>query len=314
MTGPMPILRSCSLRTQLLAVCVVLALGVDDGVLAEDEFSNPEAPAYPTTAFAEGAKSASVTVGDLTAGISMVRREDVDPDADVPLLSAIVDGTKVLEAIGTPSGFDFPEAEASIAEIDPDNHHPEIFFTSYSGGAHCCTTVIVAQELGDRWVAVTVGEDFEGDGGFLDDLDGDGLVEIATIDRRFLYQFDCYACSAAPLQVITVRGGKALDISTERRFVAAHRDRLKQMEEDVDPAKRWTSKGFLAGWAAERVRLGEGREAFQALLDHWDLASDEGEDACLTGGEPEDCPRKSRVRLKFPERLRLFLDQNGYGF
>ena len=315
MTQPMPRFRSRLWRASLVTALLLIATGARAGAAMQDDGSDgPDAPDYPTTEFSEGAKSASVTSGAVTAGISMVRRADIDPDADVPLLSVIVDGEKVVEAIGAASGLDFPVAEASIADIDPDNGYPEVLFTSYSGGAHCCTTVIVAEQLGPKWVTVTVGEDFEGDGNFLDDLDGDGLAEIATVDQRFLYQFDCYACSAAPLQITTIRGGKAIDVSTERRFLDAHRDWLKQMEEDVDPAERWTSKGFLAGWVAERVRLGEGKEAFQALLDHWDLKSDEGEDACLTGGEPEDCPRKSRVHLKFPERLKLFLDQNGYAF
>ena len=300
-------------RTGLLAgVILMAATGV--AVAQDDEADQPDAPAYPTTEFAEGAKSAAVTEGDVTAGVSMIRRKDIDPDADVPLLSVIVDGTKVLEAVGVASGLDFPVADASIANIDPDNDYPEVYFTSYSGGAHCCTTVIVAEQLGDKWVAVTVGEGFDGDGDFLDDLDGDGLAELALPDGRFFYKFDCYACSAAPLRIMTVRGGKVIDVSTERRFLDAHRDWLKDMESDIEPGERWSSPGFLAGWVAEKVRLGEGGEAFQAVLDHWNFATDEGEEVCTTGGEPEDCPPSQLAHLKFPDRLKLFLDHNGYAF
>jgi hypothetical protein len=300
-------------RTCLLAgVILMAAQGL--AVAQDDETEQPDAPAYPTTEFAEGAKSAAVTEGDVTAGVSMIRRKDIDPDADVPLLSVIVDGAKVLEAVGAASGLDFPAADASIANIDPDNDYPEVYFTSLSGGAHCCTTVVVAEQLGDKWVAVTIGEDFDGDGNFLDDLDGDGLAEMAIPDGRFFYKFDCYACSAAPLRILTVRGGKTLDVSTERRFLDAHRDWLKDMEDDVDPADRWSSKGVLAGWVAEKVRLGEGKEAYQAVLDHWDFAADEGEETCRTGGEPESCPSHELVHLKFPDRLKLFLDKNGYAF
>ena len=242
----------------------------------------------------------------------MMRRHEIDPDADVPVLDVTVGGKLVLETVGISSGMDQPAADASIAEIDPTNNHPEVYFTSYSGGAHCCSTVIVADEVGDKWVPVEIG-DFDGGGDFLDDLDGDGLAEISTVDNRFLYQFSGYAGSAAPLVIYTVRGGKKIDVTTEPRFHDAHRDWLKQLEDSIDPASRWSEPGFLAGWLAEKVRLGEGAEAWKELNQHWDLKNDEGEEVCLTGGEPEDCPKKNRAVLKFPERLKLFLDQNGYG-
>src|SRR5690606_22187736 len=154
-------------------------------------------------------------------------------------------GRRVIEVPGVASGFDFPAADASIAEIDPGNGRPEVYFTSYSGGAHCCSTVIVATDTPRGWVAVPVGE-FDGDGDYLDDLNGDGVAEVATVDNRFLYTFDCYACSAAPLVIYGVRDGRLVDLSGDRRFLAAHRDWLRQLEEGVDPADRWTSPGFLA--------------------------------------------------------------------
>jgi hypothetical protein len=222
-----------------------------------------------------------------------------------------VGGKQVLSTPGVASGFDFAAAEASIAEIDPGNSLPEVYFTSYSGGAHCCNNVIVAEQQGDHWVTVPIGE-FDGDGNYLDDIDNDGLAEIVTVDNRFLYQFDCYACSAAPLVVTTVRAGKAVDVTTDPRYLQAHRDWLKQLEENVDPGERWTSMGFLAGWVASKIRVGEGADAWKALNDHWNKAKDPGEQVCLTGGDLDACARKNRVRLKFPERLKLFLDHNGY--
>ncbi len=270
-----------------------------------------DSPAYPTTEFAEGATSAAVTVGPLTASVALVHRPDLDPDFDTPVLTVTVDGSKVLEVPGVASGFDYPAAEASIADIDAGNSGPEVYFASYSGGAHCCTEVIVATSVGDRWVAVPIGE-FDGDGSYLTDLDGDGLAEIATYDNRFLYQFGCYACSAAPLVVETVRNGKAYDISADPRFLPAHRDWLRQIEAGVDPAERWSSSGYLAGWVAAKIRVGEGAEAWKALDANWDLAHDDGEEVCLTGQDIADCPKRSRAVLKFPDRLRLFLKQTGY--
>ncbi len=111
-----------------------------------------------------------------------------------------------------------PEAEASIAEIDPGNRYPEVYFAAYTGGAHCCTDVFVAEQQPKGWVTVKVGE-FDGGSDYLQDVDHDGLAEIVTVDNRFLYTFDCYACSAAPLVIDTVRNGAVIDISTDPRFL-----------------------------------------------------------------------------------------------
>ena len=239
------------------------------------------------------------------------RRPQADPDFDSPVLTVSVEGRPVLEVVGVASGFDFPATEASIVQIDPSNDAPEVFFASYSGGAHCCTQVIIASSVGERWVAVPIGE-FDGDGGFLTDLDGDGLAEIATHDNRFLYRFGCYACSAAPLVIWTVHQGKAFDISGEPRFRDAHRDWLARLEGFIDPSDKWTSPGFLAGWVAAKIRVGEGREAWEGLNENWDFSTDEGEEVCLTGEDLEDCPRRHRKVLNFPDRLKLFLEQTRY--
>ena len=305
-----PILRQVA---RLAAGMALAALLVASAAAAEGEDEDQNRPNFPTTEFTEGAKTASVTVGDVTATVVMERRAEIDQGADVPVLQVTVAGQKVLEAPGVSSGFDQPVAEASIAEVDPDNHHQEVYFSSYSGGAHCCNTVLVAEEEGDHWITVPIGE-FDGDGNYLEDLDGDGLAEIVTVDNRFLYQFDCYACSAAPLMITTVRGGAKQDITSEPRFMAAHRDWLQQLEGNVEPVDRWTSPGFLAGWVAAKIRIGEGADAWKGLTSHWNLAKDEAEEVCLTGGEPESCPKKQRAKLKFPDRLKLFLDQNGYRF
>jgi hypothetical protein len=274
---------------------------------AEDDTNTPD---FPTTVFADGARSASVTVGDVTAMVRMLRGQKPDPNDQV-WLRVRVKGQPVAEAYGPDDGFDVPDAEASIAEVDPTNHYPEVVFSAYTGGAHCCTKVIVAEEQPHQWVTLDIGE-FDGGGDYLQDVDHDGLAEIVTVDNRFLYTFDCYACSAAPLVIYTVRQGTVMDVSQEPRYLPAHRDWLAQLNDTVDPAERWTSPGFLAGWVAAKVRVGEGADAWAALKAHWDYAHDEGEETCLSGHDVDACPKDQLKVLKFPDRLKLFLDRNGY--
>jgi len=297
----------------LAGLVIVLAFSAGAANAQEEAADGDPAdkPQFPTTEFAEDAKSAAVSAGELTATITMVRRADIDPEADVPLLDVAVGGEKVLEAPGIDSDSDEPAAEASIAEMDPDNQHQEVYFSSYSGG--CCSTVIIAEEVGNGWVSVPVG-DFDGDGNYLQDLDGDGLAEIATVDLSFINRFDCTACSAAPRVIYTVRAGKVVDLTTDTRFLGAHRAWLKELEDSIEPAERWKSPGFLAGWLGEKIRLGEGTAAWQEINTHWDFAADEGEEVCPNGDDPDQCEKKDRTVLKFPERLRLFLASAGYSF
>jgi hypothetical protein len=272
------------------------------------------APQYPTTQFADGATTATVTDKGVTATITMQRRPDIDPDIDVPVLTVSVNGKPVIESVGVDSGTDDPAAEASIVEMDAGNATPEVYFASFSGGAHCCTTVIIAEEVNGAWVTVPIGE-FDGDGGYLGDLDADGEAEIGTADNRFLYQFDCYACSAAPLAIYGVKAGNVVDLSGETRFLPAHREWLKtSIEASLKPEDWWKSRGFLAGWVGEKVRIGEGVQAWHDLNAHWDLADDPGEEVCPDGSDSDSCDAKQRVTMKFPERLRAFLKANGYGF
>lgn len=300
--------RSMPVR-RLAAVAAALLLGWSPALAQSDQ----DGPAYPTTEFGEGETTATVTVDDISATISMETRPDIDTTSKVPVLTVKVGGVQVLEVAGVASGFDYPAADASIVEMDPANSRPEVYFTSYSGGAHCCSTVIVASETPSGWVAATVGS-FDGGGDYLDDLDGDGEAEVATVDNRFLYTFDCYACSAAPLVVYSIRNGQAVDQSTAPQYRSAHERWLRELEDGMEASERWTSPGFLAGWVAENVRLGRGAEAFRQLEEHWNSADDEGEEVCRTGQDLDQCPRGEKVVLKFPERLKLFLDQNGYAF
>jgi len=288
----------------------VLWLAMMPAGAAESEGESAPPP-FPTTEFAEGAREASVTDGGITARLFYERRPKIDKTLDVPVLQVTIGGRMVLDDAGLASGMDVPAATASIAEIDPYRVGKEVYFSSYSGGAHCCSRVVVAESGPKGWTPIEIGS-FDGDGDYLQDLDNDGVAEIVTTDNAFLYAFDCYACSAAPLVIRSVRDGQVIDVSAEPRFAKHQRDWLAELEANADPGTRWSSPGFLAGWVAQSVRAGSGPAAFKALLDHWDLAADAGEETCLSGDDLDACPKRDRKLLKFPDRLKLFLNRHGY--
>lgn len=104
----------------------------------------------------------------------------------------------------------------------------------FTGGAHCCsdTSVVTSNRDGATWQTVDVGE-FNGYPMLADDLNGDGLYEFGLPDNAFFYAFGCYACSAAPLQVLALENGEVKDVSAEPRFRPAHSAWLSEMIESV---------------------------------------------------------------------------------
>lgn len=82
----------------------------------------------------------------------------------------------------------------------------------------------------------------------------DGYV-IQTVDNRFNYQFDCFACSHPPRQIFAIEGGKGVDASGRPTFVPLFREDARRLEETMD-AKRDLA-GFWAGYVATKARIGE---------------------------------------------------------
>ena len=73
---------------------------------------------------------------------------------------------------------------------------------------------------------------------------------------------------------------------------------------------RWN--GFLAGYVAEKIILGEGKQAWTLMLAHFDRESDWGLDICDQKlNEQGDCPGKT-LHLTFPDALERMLKENGY--
>jgi hypothetical protein len=211
---------------------------------------------------------------------------------------------------GDSNGSSDPPVSMQIAELDPNNPHPEIVVSFFSGGAHCCsvTHIITSNADGSEWKTIDVGE-FDGGPMLAVDLDGDGTYEFETRDNAFLYAFACYACSEAPLQVLALMDGKLKDVSTDARFKPAHAAWLKTMivgvpEEEVN--------GFLAGYVAQKARLGEGKQAWGLMLKHYDREADWGLEICSQArNKSGKCPGKTAT-VTFPKALKHMLEENGY--
>jgi hypothetical protein len=271
------------------------------------------APKIEAGGWDEDTTPAAQEISQGTVKAALSYREDKSEDGAImrsPVVTVFADGKDVAKLEGDSAGFADPLVSVQIAEFDPGNPYPEVVVSFYTGGAHCCseTSVVTSSPDGATWTSVEVGE-FDGSPLLATDLDGDGRYEFAVRDNIFLYAFACYACSEAPLEVFTVENGAVKFVSGEARFKPAQESWLKSMignvpEDDVN--------GFLAGYVGEKIVLGEGKQAWELMLAHYDQTSDWGLETCEQPlNEDGECPSQE-VKLTFPDALERMLNENGY--
>lgn len=202
-----------------------------------------------------------------------------------------------------------------LAELDPTNDLPEIIFSTYSGGAHCCAVVqVITQGVdGSGWDTIDVGM-FDGGLREVSDLDGDGVYEYATSDNRFLYLYSSYAGSYPPAQVLALSGSEVLDVSLEPRFEFIHRQRVQEMWQAIQAASQddYEVNGVLAGYVATKAILGELDSGWQLMLQRYDRTSDWGLEWCDGNfNDQGECLGRSQSGT-YPEALQHFLTEAGY--
>jgi serine protease Do len=206
-------------------------------------------------------------------------------------------------------------SDAAFMTLDASLKLPQLVFTRYSGGAHCCTkTWIVEKPDGAASWSLVEGETIDGTGYIFEDVDGDGGKELLSIDNSFLYAFDSYAGSFAPLKISKLRNGILEDVTTEPAMQGRLKQDLAGMEYEakLNP-ELWKTNGFLAGWTANKMRLGQGDEAWQTVLENMDKNSSFGPQECTSGQKMDDCPVENMKPIPVLKALADFLKVGGYG-
>ena len=283
-------------------------------------FDDPNPPAKPAEAKepaagdAPEAEAAAATDIDQNEDQNAPGEDAAEPESAEAQEAAEAQepaGPRIVATLqGNSGGSADPPVSVQIAELDPSNPYPEVVVSFFTGGAHCCsvTSVITSNADGSEWKTVDVGE-FDGGPMVAVDLVGDGHFEFETRDNAFLYAFACYACSEAPLQVLALEDGKMKDVSEDARFKGAHAAWLKTMIVGV-PEKE--VNGFLAGYVAQKIRLGEGKQAWDLMLKYYDRNTDWGLELCDQDlDDTGECPGET-TKVTFPEALERMLNENGY--
>jgi serine protease Do len=272
-----------------------------------------KAPSRTVSMIAYGVdKPSQLSSGDLAIELKL---QKVSEDQSLTVVTGTEKGVASFSfEVGKDGEFANEPAEAAIIKLDPKSATPQLLFTRYSGGAHCCTNtwIAVKPEGAVGWSLIDAGK-LDGGGYVFEDVDGDGGLELISVDNRFLYAFDSYAGSYAPLKISKLRGGRLEDVSEE----PAMRSRLLQdvasmeFNAKLDPSN-WKANGFLAGWVASKIRLGQGNDAWQTLVENYDKSPDVAPQECTSGQPIEDCPPENLKAIPFLKGLASFLREAGY--
>lgn len=238
-----------------------------------------------------------------------------DEDNPGPTTATAVRGEALVFSFTTPADYSMFGSDAGLLKLDPASPTPQLVFTRYTGGAHCCTQTWIATTPKDSpgWSLIDAGV-YDGGAYYYEDADGDGALEMFHVDNDFLYAFDSYAGSFAPLRIHQLRGNKLVDVSNAPEMRKRLKRDLATMEyaAKLDP-DLWKSNGFLAGWVAAKQRLGQGEDAWQTALENLDRKSDFGPQVCRTGKPLDDCAAEDLQAVPVAKALAGFLAERDYG-
>ncbi|SCZ06271.1 S1C family serine protease [Microvirga guangxiensis] len=259
----------------------------------------------------DGAKQVNLRSGELVLNVSSLANGT--ESGRFPVLSGAVNGRVAFTARLEESSNEVPNAEVSVVRLDPSSVEPQVVFSSFWGGAHCCTVTKIATKVGNEW-RVVQGKTIDGDGGYtFDDIDGDGAAELLSIDQSFLYTFAPYAGSWAPESISKLSGDRLIDVTAHPAFRPYMRQELYRIEylASREPSL-WRSNGFLAAWVATKAIVGEFDDGWNRMLPLYDRGTDWPLTECTVARVGGSCPDGKERTIEFPVALRKHLEEEGY--
>jgi hypothetical protein len=241
-------------------------------------------------------------------------KKPLGADGAVATAMGDLDGRPAFALAMTENPSDKPASKVTLVRLDPNSPLPQVVFTYFWQGAHCCTVTKIASRGEAQAWHVIEGEALDGGGGYVfEDIEEAGFSYLLSNDQSFYYTFDSYAGSSAPIRIHQLVGNKLVDVTNEPKLRHRLLQALYALEEGASEDS-WHSNGFLAGWVAASILVDRGKEAWAKMLANYDHQSDFGPQKCTTNGPLERCSESKKVRLAFPWALRQFLhDQNYIG-
>jgi uncharacterized protein YecT (DUF1311 family) len=319
---PLPRKSGSGANIGVAAVLIGIGLVVALAVLS----SHPSTPAVSSApvAAAPVVTSVPITLSAMTSwraasdgtktysvdGITLTLSSRTGSDGNIsPVLDLkAADGSTFEEAgVATPNPA---AASFGVGNLDPVGPGNQILFTSFSGGAHCCTMISVLEEIGGAWKAIDIGS-FEGElDQFPKDLDGGGAGDVVETDDRFAYAFASFAESYLPPKVYTIVRGQLVDASAAPRFAKLYRADMRGAQQSCLAH----NNGACAAFVADASRLGLHDWAWQIMLTSYNPSSDWVlPTKCSVPLVNNACPTGQEQKFdNYPDALDWFLTDAGY--
>lgn len=198
--------------------------------------------------------------------------------------------------------FDFGQVD--LIDLDRDGE-PEVIVQAYTGGAHCCMAITTYTWQNDHFQAILF-DYLDSQGGQFKDLNRDGQVEFVTVDNAFFYAFSSFAGSFPPTVVLNFQHGTYIDTTAEYSHILGSTawnmyQALSQAETNHNEVN-----GVLAGYVAQKIRIGQYQEGWDFMLTHYDTDNDWGLDIYNQQGDVVG------TYPNFPAALKAFLTDLGY--
>jgi hypothetical protein len=270
-------------------------------------------PALLAKAEYDGKKPATLRYDDFTIQVNSEKAPA--GTGRVPFADIVHKGKTIsIHFDGKDGGREEPVAELWLMKIDPSTADPQVVFSYFTGGAHCCTmTKIATVGAEGNWRVLDAGE-LDADGYDFKDLDGEGGRELISIDNSFLYAFCGYACSNAPTRIKKLVGGDLRDVTADSRYQSFLDQRLKAMEANARAGgeEHLRSNGYLGGWVAAKALVGQFSGAWQEMLTVYDRKPDWTMEECSGAIPLNQCPESKKRKVNFPQALASLLVVNGY--
>ena len=271
----------------------------------------PPSPILATAKY-DGETEAVLQSGPMRVVLS---RTPVDGDNRAALATGYLAGRPAFAMIaGAENPSEKPASEANEIRLDRTSPRPQIVLTYFWQGAHCCTVTRIATLHSDGAWKVVDGETLDGEGGYrFEDLTGSGDIDLISADQTFPYAFASYASSISPTRIHQLQGDRIVDVTREPRYYEFLKQELAGIESSVKPDDpSWHDNGFLAGWVASKMLVGQGADAWTRMLAGYDHNPDFGPEECSTSQPVESCPENKKSRIPFPIALKSFLVKSGY--
>lgn len=162
------------------------------------------------------------------AGVFTVQRwvnaasPEVSPAGMCECLTLVYQGTRLVLTLGQPDNITAVSIVPPTGQDINGDRLPDIVVSEWSGGAHCCYSTSV-YSVGPAVRPLLTLDSGDCAPGEFADLDGDGVLELATCDSAWGYRYCAFAFSTLPPVVYAYDAALATYRVATPRFAARFR-------------------------------------------------------------------------------------------